>query len=108
MAGVGGGGVMDALEALEKWKHGHKARSVEISIDDGYGATCWHVQLTGRGPEGKGRQQVDAYEVSFFLHEPGSYPSGVVFVVPPGVDGDWPGLARTIHAAIERAEKLGL
>ena len=41
--------VEGTLQRLEKWKHGHKARSVKISIDDGYGATCWVVELWGKG-----------------------------------------------------------
>ena len=57
----------DAIRELEDWKGKHKNRSVEIDIDDGYGATCWRVELRG------GDQYVYASEVSFMLGTP--YPN---------------------------------
>jgi hypothetical protein len=33
------------LTRLDNWKNKHKSHSVDISIDDGYGATCWQVKL---------------------------------------------------------------
>lgn len=75
----------DALARLEAWRYGHKNRSVSIMIDDGYGATCWEVELTA------GKESVLVTEAS--IMEPRS---------------DWPGLAATIHAAIDKAEEAGL
>ena len=39
--------MIDSCDRLEDWNNGHKARSVSISIDNGYGASCWDVALTG-------------------------------------------------------------
>jgi hypothetical protein len=89
----------DLLGRLETWRNGHKSRSVQIGIDNGYGATCWTVDLCGKG------QTVHAAEVSFFEGEGEAAPDNVVFVQ----DGNsWPGLHATLAAALERAETLGL
>ena len=75
------------IEVLEKWKAGHKRRSVEIQIDDSYGATCWRVVLTGRGVG-----QIEASEIDLM-----------------GEDGDdWPGLGAVILAAVVKANEAGL
>ncbi len=99
---------MSTIERLEKWKSGHKSRSVSINIDDGYGATCWTVELTG-----KEKKKVHASEVSFWVQKdsagkPIPPPEHVVFVIDGESDEDWPGLEKTINAALDRAEKLGL
>lgn len=98
----------DAIAELEKWNSGHKARYVQIDIDDGYGATCWRVRLNG---ENNG--EVHASEVQFFNGDP---PANVVLARRELADGtvirpdgslftddgdDWPGLAATILAAID-------
>ena len=89
----------DLLGRLETWRNGHKSRSVEIGIDNGYGATCWTVDLCGNG------LTVHAAEVSFWEGEAESAPNNVVFVK----DADkWPGLHATLAAALDRAEELGL
>jgi len=89
----------DLLGRLETWRNGHKSRSVQIGIDNGYGATCWTVDLFGKG------QTVHAAEVSFWEGEAESAPDNVVFAK----NGDkWPGLQATLTAALERAETLGL
>lgn len=36
---------MTPWERLEKWSHGHKARSVCVESPDGYVAGCWEVWL---------------------------------------------------------------
>ena len=36
---------MDALKRLEQWQKEHKARSVNITHEDGYGASAWSVEL---------------------------------------------------------------
>ena len=101
---------MTTIERLEKWKQGHKSRSVSIDIDDGYGATCWVVKLRGNG------KVVIASEVSFYEYdfyendknETAAIPENIVFVLPSDSDEDWPGLEPVMNAAIDRAEKLGL
>ncbi len=118
---------MTTIERLEKWKSEHKSRSVSIEIDNGFGACCWIVQLTGRklaadpnrGPDGevdvmadragwfrKHRTTVTAYEScgvdedEVQVKEDGPL---IVFAYKP--DG-WGGLDLTINAAIDRWEKL--
>lgn len=104
----------DAIKRLEAWKCGSKSRWVKIGKDNGYGASCWEVELHA------GDYAVLAAEVNFFECEP---QDNVVFVrwckgdqyyqwTGAGYelledDGDWPGLAATIHAAIDKAELLG-
>lgn len=34
------------LTRLENFIFGHKSRYCQIGIDDGYGATCWSVDIT--------------------------------------------------------------
>ncbi len=60
------------LKLLQDWKHKHKARWCRIEIDDGYGATCWRLEL--RGEAGR---LVYAAECSFWTGDPPDY---VVFV----------------------------
>jgi len=112
---------MNTLQRLEKWKSGHNARSVSIQIDDGYGASCWTVELYGQGNadhESFGPYEykpgyVYAAEVSFFLSDK-EPPRNYVYVIPnykeevDNKDWDWPGLEAVINAAIDRAEELGL
>lgn len=129
---------MTTIERLEKWNGGHKARSVSIEVDDGYGATCWRVTLTGeklpgdpeRGTDDepnpakdyagwrkKFRTVIEAAECSFWGFPPDmpveeqkkQIPPTVVYVCPPWEAEkmeDWPGLDKTIHAAIDRWELL--
>lgn len=80
----------DAITRLESWKYARKDRAVEIDIDDGYGSSAWHVMLK---------------------HNKG-FTSAVEYCVPRegyvsvgDIDGDWPGLAATIHAAIDGFER---
>ena len=75
------------LKRLEAWKHGHKARSVSVVIDDNYGATCWTVDLNFERTGGVTR----------------SYTSEASLM---GDDGDWPGLAATIAAALDGFDAL--
>ena len=91
----------NCIKRLEDWKQGHKNRSVEIGIDDGYGATCWTVTLNA------GKKKVVASEVSFWECD-APLPEHIVFVRSEDDESDWPGLEATINAAIDRAEKLGL
>lgn len=111
--------VMDAYEALkrlEEWNEGSKGRWVNIFIDNGYGASSWEIKLGNCSVpcrEGwsfiendKPHGIVYASEVSFF--DTSGCPDNVVYAVPSIVKSDWPGLAKTILAALSRAERLGI
>lgn len=95
----------DAIAALEDWKHQEKCRRVKIKIDDGYGATCWRVELH------RGKQAVFCSETNF-LGSDGVNPlwheheGNLYCVVVEGDAEDWPGLAKTIQRAIECADKF--
>lgn len=97
---------MDVLKRLEAWKNAEKCRSVSIAIDDGYGATCWRVNLH------RGESLVNCWETSFICY-PGVDPwwhevDGHLWCcVVPGDDmDDWPGLESTIERAIDCAERF--
>ncbi len=97
---------MNALEALEKWKRGSKARAVSITCDDGYGASCWVVDLYGSG-----KRKIHAWEVYFFELKKEDCPPELTFARAPwedDEDDDWPGLEKTIWAALKKAEEVGL
>ena len=115
--------IYNTLTRLEKWKSGHKARSVSIHHDDGYGACCWTVELWGKGKkfkktaayevtavsttdEDKKESYVYAAEINFFEYD--KLPEYVVYIIDGNSDEDWPGLEAVINAALDRAEKLGL
>lgn len=93
---------MTALERLIAWNNSAKAHAVDISHGNGYGADCWVVQLW------RHRESITAAEVGFMTCTEADCPPNVVFAVPPWIDSDedWPGLEKTIHVAIDRAEKL--
>ena len=89
----------DAIERLETWKCGNRARSVKIHKDDGYGASCWVVEFKHE------HGNTQAYEAQFFSYPgPGgteafqveSAKLGTVFVEwndDDDSDETWPGLA---------------
>jgi hypothetical protein len=86
------------IDRLNNWVTAHKSHSAKIEIDNGYGATCWRVELH------VGKHVIHAAEVSFF--EDGHYtPENIVYIASD-IDEGWPGLAATIKAALDRAEKL--
>jgi len=108
---------------LEKWKNGEKGRYVrDLGIDTGYGATCWNLVLgnVDRKPGKKwhkdkyalkqlglrARAEVYASEVDFF--EVNNRPPNVVTAQTGDEEDFWPGLNRTIEAAIKKADELGL
>ena len=86
------------IERLEAWVKAHKGHSCTIEIDDGYGATCWTVELGRRNAE---PHKICAAEVNFVTG--GTYSPGVVFVADGDEVEDWPGLAPTITAALDEA-----
>lgn len=97
---------IDALKALEDWRSEEKCRSVKIEIDDGYGATCWMVELS------RGTQKVCCSETTFvkqegidarWLEDQGNL---YCCVVDGEAMEDWPGLAATIEHAIKCASKF--
>jgi len=99
---------MNTLTRLEKWNGGHKARAVEISIDNGYGASCWAIKLNHE------HGTTTASEVMFTQPKGMSYRQAVELaerqghvVADKGDDesDDWPGLEVTISAAIDGFEK---
>ena len=84
---------MNALERLEKWKNGHKCRSVTIDIDDGYGASCWAVTLR----EGKRKTTV----CDFYADEGENLPHAYGKYVE-GETEDRPTLEQTVLEALRR------
>lgn len=94
----------DAIERLEAWDGGHKRRSCSISHDDGYGSAIWEVTLYGVLGSPNGR--VYAYEDSQPERHPQSETNTWRVCVWDYENDDWPGLAKIIHAAIDRAELL--
>ena len=70
----------DILDKLEAWNNAEKQRSVTISIDNGYGATCWLVELH------RGRRVV--------------YCSETTFVAQDGVDPLWHEHAGNLYTAV--------
>jgi len=101
---------MDLIERLEKWNAGHKSRCAKIDIDDGYGATCWTVELHGNG------KYLRVAEASFWEGEPqGEVPNkpGYFYYAfmrddEKSLCDDWPGLAKVLEYALEKAEEHGL
>lgn len=96
----------DVLAALEEWRNKEKCRSVQIDIDDGYGATCWRVELR------RGEKAVYCSETNFILQEGveagwHEHDGNLYCCVVKGdsMDG-WPGLEATIRRAIECAVKF--
>lgn len=87
-----------AMQRLENWYAGHKARAVKIDIDDGYGAASWGVTLWMEG-----KRKVECYEAAGLPLE-GADKFCLYNDDPDCKYEDWPGLEATIHAAIDRAE----
>jgi len=73
-----------AIKVLEDWCHSDKAHWYEIATDDGFGAGCIEVVLH------KGKKRLAFTDAELMRREK--------------LD-DWPGLGRTIIAAVEEAEK---
>lgn len=80
----------DAIERLEAWLAESQSRTVELNHEDG-----WRVWLGAAGA---------SFQVLTERGHSLNRPENVV--VFPG--NETPGLAATIHAAIDRAEELGL
>lgn len=99
---------MNALKRLEQWSCGHKARSVCVERDNGYGASCWLVKLFHENGH------TIAEEVFFFTYpeekggetayKESAMQNGVVSAKTADDEEDWPGLEKTIHCAIDAFE----
>lgn len=104
----------DLISELEDWNNGHKTRSVDLSIDNGYGATCWSVKLSTENGV------IVVCETNFWqLKEPdgmiGNFPywkgknnEYVFFVVTEDDFVDWPGLRPTLERALDVVSAMGL
>ena len=112
----------NALKELEAWVNEKKGRYVrEISIDPGYMATCWSITIGNVDAKPQdtwwkesdwakknNRAEIYASETNFLGYEEPLSPN-VVFVVDDKDDWTgWPGLEKTILAAIDKANELGL
>lgn len=104
--------MIDSCDRLEDWNNGHKARSVSIRIDDGYGASAWGIELYSEG------RKIVACEAAFIqLGEPagkiGETPywdgdEGAIVVFAKEPDRRWAGLKATLNLALDIAEATGL
>jgi hypothetical protein len=116
---IGGAPATDTALILQEWNFKHKARSVNISIDNGYGATCWMVELFGEkgkicaceGPADDCRikdicveNDIEDYIGSFIILADNSQ---LLYVAAKSDPHDsYCGLRRVILAAIAAYEKL--
>jgi len=80
------------LLVLENFMNGHKARSATVTVDNGYGATCWEVSMTTE----KGSISVSEDDLMANTRN----------CCIPGCDGDlcqcddWPGLTPVLYHAL--------
>lgn len=112
--------MINPIQKLEEWNSKHKARCCQIHIEDGYGATCWIVELYGEN--GK---KVYACETSYDIEKEkeeiivrneehdyiGCYVNTAanpktLYVGCLKDPDDWPGLQRVLLASIDAFNKL--
>lgn len=86
------------MTRLETWLYGHKSRSVSITHDDGYGASCWMVELSHEHGNTTG------CEVAFIEHDADAAKADGIVVAMSQEDADWPGLEKTIDATLDAFE----
>lgn len=84
----------DVMERLDDFIGSHKARCANIHVDDGYGASCWMVELFHENGRTCGS------EVCFW--EP--RPELVAFPGNGDDDDDYLGLEKTIEATLDAFE----
>jgi hypothetical protein len=100
----------NAIERLDEWLAGDKSRFASMEIEDCYGAACWDVKLGS----GKVSPKPDWYNASSLCGRvyAAEYPLWEQEEPPPPnivfAGTDSVGLEAVIHAALDRAEKLGL
>ena len=106
---------MDTLKRLEEWIWKHKSHSARIDIDNGYGATCWEVELHShvkpkdnwyKDPEQKYIGSIVYASEVFFMVNDKPLPPNIVACLNDDDDFEWPGLSAVINLAIDTAEKL--
>ena len=88
-----------ACSALEAWRAESKDHAIEISVGNGYGASCWEVTLF------KGKTKLVCCEVAFFEGPTERQMGDDLYVVVPEQE-DWPGLDATIHHALAKAREF--
>jgi hypothetical protein len=92
-----------ALGRLEDFVNGHKARHCRIEIDDGYGATCWRIELyTEKG-------MIHVAEVAFLENADGTplkLKPNCYVVRQEDDDSEWPGLEKVVDMAVDKAVAL--
>lgn len=109
------------VELLDKWQGRHKARSVELSIEDGYGCSAWRCVLYGENKshinaiEYPGNPFEEGFEAVIFVdsdeHDYIGYlletaaSKRTLWVASKSEPDDWPGPEIVILAAIEAMEK---
>lgn len=104
----------DLISELEDWNNGHKIRTVDISIDNGYGATCWSVKLSSESGV------IVVCETNLWqVKEPdgvfgnipyweGKNKEYVFFAVMEDDFIEWPGLRPTLEKALDVVNAMGL
>lgn len=112
---------MNTIERLENWNNQHKSHSCTIEIDNGYGASCWCVELHGLQLTVKACEtgSSDPDELAEFgaclVIETDRYRGFIVatawsketlWVAPEVGNDDWAGLERVINCAIDYYEKF--
>jgi len=91
----------NTIEKLEEWVRDNKTRSVQISINSGRDTNCWEILLCHE------KGSTHASEVSFFEHKDGWHKTTQEMKTIGGViagklgDKEWPGLEKTILAALD-------
>ncbi len=83
----------DVLKRLEDFVGSHKARCASIHVDDGYGASCWMVELFHENGRTCGS------EVCFWEPRP-----ELVAFPEDADDEDWCGLEKTLAATLDAFE----
>lgn len=87
----------DELKRLQDFIRGHKARSCVMEVGNGYGATCWTINLmTEKG-------LICVAETSFISGA--LQPDCYVVVDGDAEDFEWPGLEKVINLALEKASE---
>lgn len=105
----------NAVELLEAWKNGSKGRWCNICFDGYYGSQ-WQVKLGNYDvpcPDNwlyreNAKEHGVAYAAEIPYFDTLGDPENVVHITESLDKDDRPGLAKTIVAALERAEKLGI
>lgn len=107
---------MSLLTELEDFINGHKARSVNINIDDGYGSTFWFINITTEKgtvkciespwePWDEIDPSGDLMGLKYIIREGGRLPIYTIYATEEG-SNDWCGLRITLEKALGFAKTL--